>query len=200
MSLPEGTKIQIIAPIIRGQKGEHKDTLEKLKRLGYPRLRIDGEVYLTEEVPKLDKNKKHTIEVVIDRVVIKEGSRTRVNDSVEQALKLSDGLVVVNLVDEGKDIIYSEKFACPIHNFSIPELSPRLFSFNSPYGARPTCKDLGVIHKIDENLLIDEERIATEAFRIAENISFKYIKAMVSDYLILIEFQGFKNSKNYHSM
>ena len=183
MSLPEGTKIQIIAPIIRGQKGEHKDTLEKLKRLGYPRLRIDGEVYLTEEVPKLDKNKKHTIEVVIDRVVIKEGSRTRVNDSVELALKLSDGLVVVNLVDEGKDIIYSEKFACPIHNFSIPELSPRLFSFNSPYGACPTCKGLGVIHKIDENLLIDEERVATEAFRIAENISFKYIKAMVSDYL-----------------
>jgi len=183
MSLPEGTKIQIIAPIIRGQKGEHKDTLEKLKRLGYPRLRIDGEVYLTEEVPKLDKNKKHTIEVVIDRIVIKEGSRTRVNDSVEQALKLSDGLVVVNLVDEGKDIIYSEKFACPIHNFSIPELSPRLFSFNSPYGACPTCKGLGVIHKIDENLLIDEERVATEAFRIAENISFKYIKAMVSDYL-----------------
>jgi excinuclease ABC subunit A len=183
MSLPEGTKIQIIAPIIRGQKGEHKDTLEKLKRLGYPRLRIDGEVYLTEEVPKLDKNKKHTIEVVIDRIVIKEGSRTRVNDSVEQALKLSDGLVVVNLVDEGKDIIYSEKFACPIHNFSIPELSPRLFSFNSPYGACPTCKGLGVIHKIDENLLIDEERLATEAFRIAENISFKYIKAMVSDYL-----------------
>ncbi|WP_299237928.1 excinuclease ABC subunit UvrA [Sulfurihydrogenibium sp.] len=183
MSLPEGTKIQIIAPIIRGQKGEHKDTLEKLKRLGYPRLRIDGEVYLTEEVPKLDKNKKHTIEVVIDRVVIKEGSRTRVNDSVEQALKLSDGLAVVNLVDEGKDIIYSEKFACPIHNFSIPELSPRLFSFNSPYGACPTCKGLGVIHKIDENLLIDEERVATEAFRIAENISFKYIKAMVSDYL-----------------
>jgi len=183
MSLPEGTKIQIIAPIIRGQKGEHKDTLEKLKRLGYPRLRIDGEVYLTEEVPKLDKNKKHTIEVVIDRIVIKEGSRTRVNDSVEQALKLSDGLVVVNLVDEGKDIIYSEKFACPIHNFSIPELSPRLFSFNSPYGACPTCKGLGVIHKIDENLLIDEERVATEAFRIAENISFEYIKAMVSDYL-----------------
>jgi excinuclease ABC subunit A len=183
MSLPEGTKIQIIAPIIRGQKGEHKDTLEKLKRLGYPRLRIDGEVYLTEEVPRLDKNKKHTIEVVIDRVVIKEGSRTRVNDSVEQALKLSDGLVVVNLADEGKDIIYSEKFACPIHNFSIPELSPRLFSFNSPYGACPTCKGLGVIHKIDENLLIDEERVATEAFRIAENISFKYIKAMVSDYL-----------------
>jgi excinuclease ABC subunit A len=195
MSLPEGTKIQIIAPIIRGQKGEHKDTLEKLKRLGYPRLRIDGEVYLTEEVPKFDKNKKHTIEVVIDRVVIKEGSRTRVNDSVEQALKLSDGLVVVNLVDEGKDIIYSEKFACPIHNFSIPELSPRLFSFNSPYGACPTCKGLGVIHKIDENLLIDEERVATEAFRIAENISFKYIKAMVSDYLTFNRIPRFKKFK-----
>ena len=195
MSLPEGTKIQIIAPIIRGQKGEHKDTLEKLKRLEYPRLRIDGEVYLTEEIPKLDKNKKHTIEVVIDRVVIKEGSKTRINDSVEQALKLSDGLVIVNLVDEGKDIIYSEKFACPVHNFSIPELSPRLFSFNSPYGACPTCKGLGVIHKIDEDLLIDEERVATEAFRIAENISFKYIKAMVSDYLTLSRIPRLKKFK-----
>ncbi|HEV09029.1 MAG TPA: excinuclease ABC subunit UvrA, partial [Sulfurihydrogenibium azorense] len=128
MKLPQGTKIQILAPIVRGQKGEHKETLERIKRLGYPRVRIDSEIYLTEEIPKLDKNKKHTIEIVVDRITIKEGIRTRVNDSVEQALKLSDGLVIVNLVEEGKDLIYSEKFACPVHNFSISEISPRLFS------------------------------------------------------------------------
>jgi len=195
MKLPQGTKIQILAPIVRGQKGEHKETLERIKRLGYPRVRIDSEIYLTEEIPKLDKNKKHTIEIVVDRITIKEGIRTRVNDSVEQALKLSDGLVVVNLVEEGKDLIYSEKFACPVHNFSISEISPRLFSFNSPYGACPVCKGLGVIHKIDENLLIDENRSAVEAFRIADNISFKYIKAMVSEILDYYRVSKYKKFK-----
>lgn len=183
ISLKEGTRIQILAPLVRGQKGEHKEILEKIKRMGYPRVRIDGEVYLTEEIPPLEKNRKHSIEVVIDRVVIKEGIRTRVNDSVEQALKLSDGLVIVNLVDENKDIIFSEKFACPEHNFSIPEISPRLFSFNSPYGACPVCKGLGVIHKVDENLLIDYDRSAIEAFRISDTLSFKYIKSIVSEML-----------------
>ncbi|MGC8868800.1 MAG: excinuclease ABC subunit UvrA [Sulfurihydrogenibium sp.] len=195
MKLPQGTKIQILAPIVRGQKGEHKETLERIKRLGYPRVRIDSEIYLTEEIPKLDKNKKHTIEIVVDRITIKEGIRTRVNDSVEQALKLSDGLVIVNLVEEGKDLIYSEKFACPVHNFSISEISPRLFSFNSPYGACPVCKGLGVIHKIDENLLIDENRSAIEAFRIADNISFKYIKAMVSEILDYYRVSKYKKFK-----
>ncbi|MGB9766436.1 MAG: excinuclease ABC subunit UvrA [Sulfurihydrogenibium sp.] len=195
MKLPQGTKIQILAPIVRGQKGEHKETLERIKRLGYPRVRIDSEIYLTEEIPKLDKNKKHTIEIVVDRITIKEGIRTRVNDSVEQALKLSDGLVIVNLVEEGKDLIYSEKFACPVHNFSISEISPRLFSFNSPYGACPVCKGLGVIHKIDENLLIDENRSAVEAFRIADNISFKYIKAMVSEILDYYRVSKYKKFK-----
>jgi excinuclease ABC subunit A len=195
MKLPQGTKIQILAPIVRGQKGEHKETLERIKRLGYPRVRIDSEIYLTEEIPKLDKNKKHTIEIVVDRITIKEGIRTRVNDSVEQALKLSDGLVIVNLVEEEKDLIYSEKFACPVHNFSISEISPRLFSFNSPYGACPVCKGLGVIHKIDENLLIDENRSAIEAFRIADNISFKYIKAMVSEILDYYRVSKYKKFK-----
>lgn len=196
MKLPQGTKIQILSPIVRGQKGEHKETLEKIKRMGYPRVRIDGEIYLTEEIPKLDKNKKHTIEIVIDRLTIKEGIRTRVNDSVEQALKLSDGLVVINLVEEGKDLIYSERFACPIHNFSISEISPRLFSFNSPYGACPVCKGLGVIHKIDENLLIDENRSVIEAFRISDNISFKYIKAMVSELLGYYRIGKYKKFKD----
>ncbi len=183
ISLKEGTRIQILAPLVRGQKGEHKDILEKIKRMGYPRVRIDGEIYLTEEIPPLEKNKKHSIEVIIDRIIIKDGIRTRVNDSVEQSLKLSDGLVIVNLVDENKDLIFSEKFACPEHNFSIPELSSRLFSFNSPYGACQFCKGLGVIHKVDENLLIDYERSTIEAFRISESMSFKYIKSIVSEML-----------------
>ncbi len=196
MKLPQGTKIQILAPIVRGQKGEHKGTLEKIKRVGYPRLRIDGEVYLTEEIPKLDKNKKHTIEIIVDRITIKEGIRTRINDSVEQALKLSDGVVIVNLVEEGKDIIYSEKFACPIHNFSISEISPRLFSFNSPYGACPVCKGLGVIHKIDENLLIDENKYVIDAFRITDNLSFKYIKLMVGEILSYFRVSKYKKFKD----
>ncbi|MFN4306480.1 excinuclease ABC subunit UvrA [Sulfurihydrogenibium azorense] len=196
MKLPEGTKIQILAPIVRGQKGEHKEVLERIKRLGYPRVRIDGEIYLTEEIPKLEKNKKHTIEIVVDRITVKEGIRTRVNDSVEQALKLSDGLVVINIVDRQEDIIYSEKFACPVHNFSIPELSPRLFSFNSPYGACPVCKGLGVIHKIDESALIDENKSAIEAFRISDSLSFKYIKAMVGEILDLHRVNRYKKFKD----
>ncbi|MFN3787929.1 MAG: excinuclease ABC subunit UvrA, partial [Sulfurihydrogenibium azorense] len=140
--------------------------------------------------------KKHTIEIVVDRITVKEGIRTRVNDSVEQALKLSDGLVVINIVDRQEDIIYSEKFACPVHNFSIPELSPRLFSFNSPYGACPVCKGLGVIHKIDESALIDENRSAIEAFRISDSLSFKYIKAMVGEILDLHRVNRYKKFKD----
>ncbi|SNZ11085.1 Excinuclease ABC subunit A [Persephonella hydrogeniphila] len=177
----EGTKIQILAPVVRGKKGEHKDILEKINRMGYPRLRIDGEVYMVEDVPKLEKNKKHTVEIIVDRIIIKEGIRTRLVDSLEQALKLGDGLVVINNLTEGKDYIFSEKFACPEHGFSIPELSPRLFSFNSPYGACPECKGLGVIHKIDVDALVDYNRSVIEAFRITDSFYFKYIKGMVYD-------------------
>ncbi len=181
LKLPEKTKIQVLAPVVRGKKGEHKDVLEKIQKMGYPRVRVDGEVYLIEEVPKLEKNKKHTIEIVVDRLVIKEGIRSRLTDSVEQALKLGDGLVIVNNLTEGKDLIFSEKFACPEHGFSIAEISPRLFSFNSPYGACPECKGLGVIHKIDLDRLIDKNRAVIESFRISDSIYFKYIKGMIYD-------------------
>lgn len=196
LKLPQDTKIYITAPLVRNQKGEHKEILERAKRTGYPKLRIDGEVYQTEEIPKLERNKKHTIEIIIDRIAIKPHIKTRLYDSVEQALKLSDGLVVVHVVEEGRDIVYSEKFACPIHNFSIPELSPRLFSFNSPYGACPTCKGLGVIHKIDPQSLIDENRIVMESIRISENISFKYIKAFLKDMLDFYGVDRFKKFKD----
>ncbi len=183
LSFPEGTRIQILAPVVKGKKGQHKDILEKINRMGYPRVRVDGEIYLVEEVPELNKNKKHTIEVVVDRIVIKEGIRSRLVDSLEQALKLGDGLVIVSNLNEGKDYLFSEKFACPEHGFSIAELSPRLFSFNSPYGACPECKGLGVIHKIDVDALIDKNRSVIEAFRIADSFYFKYIKGMIFDIL-----------------
>ncbi len=183
LKFSEGTKLQILAPFIRGKKGEHKDILDKIHKMGFPRVRIDGKIYLIEEVPKLTKNKKHTIEIVVDRIVIKEGIRTRLNDSIEQALKLGEGLVVINNLSEGKDYIFSEKFACPEHGFSIAELSPRLFSFNSPYGACPECNGLGVIHKIDLDLLIDKNRSVIESFRITESFYFKYIKGMIYDTL-----------------
>ncbi len=149
--------------------------------MGYPRVRVDGEIYLIEDVPKLEKNKKHTIEIVVDRIVIKEGVRSRLTDSIEQALKLGDGLVILNNLFENKDIIFSEKFACPEHGFSIAEISPRLFSFNSPYGACPECKGLGVVHKIDIDRLIDKNRAVIESFRISESIYFKYIKKIIYD-------------------
>ncbi|MCX7738582.1 MAG: excinuclease ABC subunit UvrA [Hydrogenothermaceae bacterium] len=197
LRLPEGTKVQILSPLVRGQKGEHKELLEKAKRTGYPRIRVDREIYLAEELPKkLEKNKKHTIEVVVDRVVVKPDGKTRINDSVEQALKLSDGIVVVNIPEEGRDTVYSEKFACPIHDFSIPELSPRLFSFNSPYGACPACKGLGIIHKIDSQAIVDENRSVIECVRISESVFFKYIKASLREVLDLYGINKFKKFKD----
>ncbi|WP_456392938.1 excinuclease ABC subunit UvrA [Persephonella sp.] len=181
LKLPEGTKLQILAPVVRGKKGEHKDILEKVGRMGYPRVRIDGQVYMTDELPSLEKNKKHTIEVVVDRIIIKEGIRTRLVDSIEQALKIGDGVVIVNNVSTGEETVFSEKFACPEHGFSIAELSPRLFSFNSPYGACPECKGLGVIHRIDVDALVDYNRAVIEAFRITDSFFFKYIKGMIYD-------------------
>ncbi len=181
LKFSEGTKIQILSPVVRGKKGQHKEIIEKIKRMGYPRVRVDGEIYMVEEAPQLEKNKKHTIEVVIDRIVIKEGIRSRLVDSIEQALKLGDGIVVVNNLSEKKDYLFSEKFACPEHGFSIAELSPRLFSFNSPYGACPECKGLGVIHRIDVDALVDYNRAVIEAFRITDSFYFKYVKGMVYD-------------------
>jgi len=181
LDYPEGSKIQILAPVVKGKKGEHREILEKINRMGYPRVRIDGQVYMVDELPKLEKNKKHTIEVVIDRLVIKDGIRSRLVDSIEQGLKIGNGVVVINDVSKKEDRVFSEKFACPEHGFSIAELSPRLFSFNSPYGACPECKGLGVIHRIDVDALVDYNRSVIEAFRITDSFYFKYLKGMIYD-------------------
>ena len=160
MSLGDKTKIQILAPVIRGKKGLHEKVLENIKRSGFIRARIDGSLYeLTEEEVSLDKNKKHDIEAVVDRIVIKEGIEGRLSDSLETALKLADGLVIINVIG-GEDILFSEKFACPECGMSIDELAPRLFSFNSPFGKCDNCDGLGTLIEIDENLVIPNKDLS----------------------------------------
>ncbi|TCU74098.1 excinuclease ABC subunit A [Tissierella praeacuta] len=153
MEFEERTKIQILAPIIRGKKGEHVKILENIKKEGFVRVIIDDEMYDIGEEIKLEKNKKHTIEVVVDRIVIKEGIEGRLADSLETALKLADGLVVVDFIGKEK-IMFSEKLSCPDCNIAIEELSPRMFSFNSPFGMCPTCNGLGFYKEVDKDLVI----------------------------------------------
>lgn len=156
MSYEEGTKIQIMSPVVRGRKGEHAKVLESAKKSGYVRVRVDGIVYdLSEKIP-IEKNKKHNIEVVIDRLVIKPEITSRLTDSIETASKLSGGIIMVNFVG-GEDIIFSQKYACPEHDVSIDDLTPRMFSFNNPFGACPKCTGLGVFLKIDEAKIIPDE-------------------------------------------
>ncbi len=153
MELPQGTKIQLLAPIIRGRKGEHVKEIERARKAGYVRIRADGIIYDLSEEIKLEKNKKHSIEIVIDRLVIKEGIETRLGDSVETVSGISGGLVVVD-VQGGEEMLFSQNYACPEHNVSIEELNPRMFSFNNPFGACEKCTGLGVFRKIDPDLII----------------------------------------------
>jgi len=157
LELPERTKIQVLAPIVRGRKGEHERTFLQAVRDGFVRARIDGETKLLEEAEKLDKNFKHDIEIIVDRLVVKDGIRERLADSVETALDYADGLVMIDQID-GETTTYSEKFACPEHNISLEEMSPRMFSFNSPYGACDNCGGLGVKKEFDPELILDMDK------------------------------------------
>ncbi|ENZ03635.1 excinuclease ABC subunit A [Clostridium thermobutyricum] len=160
MELEERTKIQVLSPIVRGRKGVHEKILDNIKKNGFVRVRIDGEIYeLGEDEIKLDKNKKHNIEALVDRLVIKEGIEGRLSDSVETALKLGDGLVIINIVG-GEDRLYSEKFSCPDCGISIEELAPRMFSFNSPFGKCDCCDGLGTLIEIDEDLVIPDRSLS----------------------------------------
>lgn len=158
-SLPEGTKLQILAPVIRGRKGEHTKELERAKKSGYVRVRCDGIIYDLSEDIKLEKNKKHNIEIVVDRLVIKEGITSRLTDSVETASAISGGIVIADVIG-GKDMLFSQNYACPEHNISIEELTPRMFSFNNPFGACPKCTGLGVFRKIDPDLVIPNKELS----------------------------------------
>uniref|UniRef100_A0A7C6AGJ8 UvrABC system protein A n=1 Tax=candidate division WOR-3 bacterium TaxID=2052148 RepID=A0A7C6AGJ8_UNCW3 len=153
LSYPAGTKIEILGPVIRGRKGEYKEYLQKIKRRGYVRVRIDGKIYEIEQVPELERYKKHNIEIVIDRIVLKEGIRKRLADSVEMGLKEGEGLLIV-IFDAKEEKIFSQKLACVNCGISYPEISPRMFSFNSPYGACETCDGLGTKMEIDPKRVI----------------------------------------------
>ncbi len=159
LELPERTKIQILAPIVKGRKGEHKTELENAKKNGFVRVRVDGEIYDLNDVPKLEKNKKHDIDVVVDRLVVRNDIRTRLTDSIETAAKLTGGITVVNIMDgeNSRDVLYSQNFACPEHGVSVDELTPRMFSFNNPAGACPKCTGLGVFLEIDPARIIPDK-------------------------------------------
>ena len=152
MAMPEGSKILVNAPVVRGRKGEYSKQLEGYRKAGYARAEVDGIVYALDEEIKLDKNVKHNISVVVDRLVVKGGIEQRLTDSLETALKLAEGLVVISC--EGKEELYSTKYACPVCNISIEEIEPRLFSFNNPFGACPDCAGLGFRMELDEKLVV----------------------------------------------
>ena len=159
LALPEGTRIQVMAPVVRGKKGEYAKTFEDARKSGYVRVRVDGSLYELDEELKLDKNKKHNIEVVVDRLIIREDVRQRLTDSVETASSLTGGIVLVNLVREERDLMFSQNYACEDCGISIEELAPRMFSFNNPFGACPACMGLGSRQKVDPALIVpDEER------------------------------------------
>ena len=174
LAKPEGTKIQLCAPLIRGQKGEHRDIFTRIQREGLVRVRIDGVVYDIKNIPQIDKNKKHDIAAVVDRLIIKDGVRVRLADSVETALKIGDGVVIAMLQEPNgdknnggdggwHDLVFSEKYACPDHpEASLAELSPRLFSFNSPYGACQACDGLGTILEFDPDLIVPDKSVSLE--------------------------------------
>ena len=157
MALPEGTRIQVMSPVVRGRKGEHTKVLEDARRSGYVRARIDGEMHELDEEIKLSKTFKHQIDIVVDRLIVRPDIATRLTDSVETASNLSGGLVTVNLLREGQDLSFSQNYACEDCGVSIEELAPRLFSFNSPFGACPTCTGLGMQLKVDPTLVIPDE-------------------------------------------
>jgi excinuclease ABC subunit A len=160
LQLPERTKFTVNAPVVRDRKGEYKDVFEELRGEGFTRVKVDGEQRLLEEEITLDKKFKHTIEVVVDRLTMKPDLRTRLAQSVETAAQLADGLVGIDLVDEDRSLLFSEKFACPDHGVSLPELQPRIFSFNSPHGACPRCTGLGAQQEIDPDLLVPDPTLS----------------------------------------
>lgn len=167
MELPEGNKIMLLAPIARGKKGEFKKEFENLRRQGFQRIKIDGDLYSLDETPELNKNQKHNIEVIVDRIVIKAGLEERLSQSIETALKLSDGLLFVENISIGEIKTYSSKFACPVSGFTIEEIEPRLFSFNNPYGACPHCDGIGARLYMDPELIVPNPNLSLSKGAIA---------------------------------
>lgn len=155
LELPERTRMQILAPVVRRKKGQHKTIFDRIQKDGYVRVRVDGEIYDISEVPELSKSKMHNIEIVVDRLINKDGIRSRLFDSVEAALRLADGYVIIDTMD-GNELLFSEHYSCPVCGFTVPELEPRLFSFNAPFGSCPTCDGLGNKLEVDLDLVIPD--------------------------------------------
>ena len=193
-AIPSGSKIQIIAPLIRGRKGEHVKVLDQIRKDGYVRVKIDGDVYDINGTPKLDKNCKHDIDVIIDRIVIKDGIDTRLSDSLETAFSLGQGLAKVDVVGES-EMLFSQHFACPDCGISIEELSPRMFSFNNPYGACPSCSGLGYNEKLDVDRIIPDKTLSIAQGAIDANgwsskdgsYGMLYFKALAEQYGFSLE-------------
>lgn len=185
LELPERQRLQILAPIIRKKKGQHKNIIEKVQKDGYVRVRIDGEIYDVTEVPELSKSKQHTIEVMVDRIVLKEGIRSRLFDSIEAALRIADGYVVIDTMD-GKELLFSEHYACPVCGFTVPELEPRLFSFNAPFGSCPDCDGLGIKLEVDLDLVVPDDRLTLREGALApwNPISSNYYPQMLEQAMI----------------
>ena len=195
LALPEGTKLQILAPVIRGRKGEHTKELERAKKSGYVRVRCDGIIYDLGEEIKLEKNKKHNIEIVVDRLVIKEGIGSRLSDSLETASAISGGVIIADIID-GKEILFSQNYACPEHNISIEELTPRMFSFNNPFGACPKCTGIGMFRRIDPNLIIPNKDLSVRQGAIKamgwntlndDSIAMMYYSAIAEEYGVSLD-------------
>ncbi len=194
----EGTKMVIMSPVVHGSKGTHKELLDDLRKEGYARVRINGEMHDLSEEITLEKNKKDQIDVVIDRIVLKEGVRSRLHESIEIATKLSEGKVIIEFPSDGKEIVFSESFACPYCEFSLPELEPRIFSFNAPYGACPDCKGLGIKLQMDKDLVIPNKELSINEGAIVtlsddqEGIYYKKLECVCKKYNIDMD-KPFKN-------
>lgn len=180
LELPERTRMQILAPVVRRKKGQHKTIFDRIQKDGYVRVRVDGEIFDISEVPELSKSKMHNIEIVVDRLINKDGIRSRLFDSVEAALRLADGYVIIDTMD-GNELLFSEHYSCPVCGFTVPELEPRLFSFNAPFGSCPTCDGLGNKLEVDLDLVIpDRSKTLREGALAPWNpISSNYYPAML---------------------
>ncbi|MBQ8980405.1 MAG: excinuclease ABC subunit UvrA, partial [Eubacterium sp.] len=190
MQAETGTKLQVMAPIAKGKKGEFVKELADVRKQGFVRVRIDGEMHDLSEEIKLEKNKKHNIEVVVDRLVMKDEIKSRLTDSIETATKLSDGVVLIDMVGKGEEL-FSLNYACPEHGVSIDEMSPRMFSFNNPFGACSKCDGLGTFKEIDEDLIIPDKKLSinqgaikASGWNVAEgsSIARMYMEALAKEY------------------
>lgn len=195
LALPEGTKIQVMAPVVRARKGEHVKEFESARKSGFVRVRVDGNMYDLSEEIKLEKNKKHTIEIIVDRLVIKEEIRSRLNDSIEVALGLTGSIVLINVID-GEDILFSQSYACPEHGVSVGELEPAMFSFNNPAGACEKCTGLGTFMKVDPDLIVPNKNLSIRqgaikasgwSFGESSTITQMYMEALAEHYKFSLE-------------